>query len=337
MVIVAHPDDADFGPAGDRGALDRRGLRSAGSCAARAATPAARIPTAIRSSWPPCASGSSGPPPRIVGYEGVTFLHQPDGALANDLALREQLVREIRTFRPDAVLATDPDGRSSTATAASTTPTTGRRGWPRSTPSTRPPATRWRSRGSPGPAWRRTSSAGSTSSGRTSRTSASTSPRRSTARSTRCAAHASQIKEPDEARGADPRVGDRGRASRSASAAAEAFRLVVIDDDEDEGPTRPGGGERAGETAAADAGWAPEASSGSAAVEQHGRTMPHSFQSSVRPSARRPSSETSSPSVSAAGGLPDVLVGGDRDVAEQVAASRPPIGQRRIRIGSRPA
>ena len=32
----------------------------------------------------------------------------PDGALVNDLALREQLVREIRTFRPDAVLATDP-------------------------------------------------------------------------------------------------------------------------------------------------------------------------------------------------------------------------------------
>jgi LmbE family N-acetylglucosaminyl deacetylase len=32
----------------------------------------------------------------------------PDGALANDLILREHLVREIRTFRPDAVLATDP-------------------------------------------------------------------------------------------------------------------------------------------------------------------------------------------------------------------------------------
>jgi LmbE family N-acetylglucosaminyl deacetylase len=32
----------------------------------------------------------------------------PDGALVNDLALREHLVREIRTFQPDAVLATDP-------------------------------------------------------------------------------------------------------------------------------------------------------------------------------------------------------------------------------------
>jgi LmbE family N-acetylglucosaminyl deacetylase len=45
---------------------------------------------------------------RLVGYQEVTFLHRPDGALANDLALREQLVRLIRTFRPDAVLTMDP-------------------------------------------------------------------------------------------------------------------------------------------------------------------------------------------------------------------------------------
>ena len=45
----------------------------------------------------------------IVGYEAVTFLHRPDGALENDLALREQLVRLIREFRPDAVLTMDPD------------------------------------------------------------------------------------------------------------------------------------------------------------------------------------------------------------------------------------
>ena len=45
----------------------------------------------------------------VVGYAGVTFLHMPDGALVNDLILREHLVREIRTFRPDAVLATDPE------------------------------------------------------------------------------------------------------------------------------------------------------------------------------------------------------------------------------------
>jgi LmbE family N-acetylglucosaminyl deacetylase len=45
-----------------------------------------------------------------IGYEGVVFLHRPEGALANDLALREQLVRVIRTFRPDVVAAPDPRG-----------------------------------------------------------------------------------------------------------------------------------------------------------------------------------------------------------------------------------
>jgi LmbE family N-acetylglucosaminyl deacetylase len=45
----------------------------------------------------------------IIGYDDVVFLHQPDGALANDLALREHLVREIRAFRPDAVLSHDPE------------------------------------------------------------------------------------------------------------------------------------------------------------------------------------------------------------------------------------
>src|SRR6188474_3933375 len=108
MVIVAHPDDADFGPAAT----------------------AARWIDAGSAGWLVCCtSGDAGgedpdldplelaaereaeqdAAATIVGYEGVTYLHQPDGALANDLALRELLVREIRAFRPDAVLATDPE------------------------------------------------------------------------------------------------------------------------------------------------------------------------------------------------------------------------------------
>jgi LmbE family N-acetylglucosaminyl deacetylase len=107
MVIVAHPDDADFGPAGTVARWVRAGSVAHLVC---------------------CTSGDAGADdPRTdplelarireteqraaavhVGYEEVTFLHQPDGALANDLALREQLVRAIRTFRPDAVLAPDP-------------------------------------------------------------------------------------------------------------------------------------------------------------------------------------------------------------------------------------
>jgi LmbE family N-acetylglucosaminyl deacetylase len=108
MVIAAHPDDADFGPAAtaarwiDEGSVgwlvcctsgDQGGDDHAIDPLALAATREAEQRAAAD----------------IVGYAGVSFLHQPDGALANDLALRELLVREIRTFRPDAVLTHDPE------------------------------------------------------------------------------------------------------------------------------------------------------------------------------------------------------------------------------------
>ncbi|CAN5861892.1 PIG-L family deacetylase [soil metagenome] len=107
LVIVAHPDDADFGVAGTIARWVRLGSVAQLVC---------------------CTSGDAGADdPRtdplelarrreaeqraaaaLVGYEGVTFLHRPDGALDNDLALREQLVRLIRQFRPDAVVCMDP-------------------------------------------------------------------------------------------------------------------------------------------------------------------------------------------------------------------------------------
>jgi len=107
LVIVAHPDDADFGAAGTMARWTRAGTEAWLVC---------------------CTSGDAGADdPRtdplelarrreaeqraaaeVVGYVGVTFLHRPDGALENDLALREQLVRVIREFRPDAVLTMDP-------------------------------------------------------------------------------------------------------------------------------------------------------------------------------------------------------------------------------------
>jgi len=108
MVIVAHPDDADFGPAGAAASWIDSGAEGWLVC---------------------CTSGDAGgedpyldqmelarqreteqrQAAAVVGYKGVTFLHQPDGSLANDLPLREALVREIRTFKPDAVFCGDPE------------------------------------------------------------------------------------------------------------------------------------------------------------------------------------------------------------------------------------
>jgi len=108
MVIVAHPDDADFGPAAtaarwiDAGSEGWLVCCTSGDAGGEDPEADPLELAALRETEQRAAA-------EIVGYAGVTFLHQPDGALANDLALRELLVREIRTFRPDAVLATDPE------------------------------------------------------------------------------------------------------------------------------------------------------------------------------------------------------------------------------------
>jgi LmbE family N-acetylglucosaminyl deacetylase len=108
MVIVAHPDDADFGPAAtaaawiDAGSVGRLVCCTSGDAGGEDPDLDPFDLAALREAEQTTAAA-------IVGYEGVAFLHQPDGSLENDLALREQLVREIRTFRPDAVLATDPE------------------------------------------------------------------------------------------------------------------------------------------------------------------------------------------------------------------------------------
>jgi LmbE family N-acetylglucosaminyl deacetylase len=108
MVIAAHPDDADFGPAATAARWIDAGSVGWLVCCTRGDAGAEDHDTdplelaALREREQRAAA-------EVVGYAGVSFLHMPDGALVNDLVLREHLVREIRTFRPDAVLATDPE------------------------------------------------------------------------------------------------------------------------------------------------------------------------------------------------------------------------------------
>ena len=108
MVVVAHPDDADFGPAAtasrwiDAGSVGWLVCCTSGDAGGEDPDIDPMELAALREEEQRVAAD-------VVGYAGLSFLHQPDGALDNDLALREMLVREIRTFRPDAVLATDPE------------------------------------------------------------------------------------------------------------------------------------------------------------------------------------------------------------------------------------
>src|SRR5690349_4913077 len=99
LVIVAHPDDADFGVAGTMakwiraGTVARMVCCTSGDAGADDATTDPLVLGATREKEQRAAAA-------VVGYEGVDFLHRPDGALENDMALREQLVRLIRQFKP---------------------------------------------------------------------------------------------------------------------------------------------------------------------------------------------------------------------------------------------
>jgi LmbE family N-acetylglucosaminyl deacetylase len=108
MVIAAHPDDADFGPAATAAAWIDQGSKGWLVCCT-SGDAGGEDPNADPLELAALREKEQRAAAEVVGYEGVSFLHMPDGALANDLILREQLVREIRTFRPDAVLGTDPE------------------------------------------------------------------------------------------------------------------------------------------------------------------------------------------------------------------------------------
>jgi LmbE family N-acetylglucosaminyl deacetylase len=108
MVVVGHPDDADFGPAGAAAAwIDAGAVGWLVCCTSGDA--GGEDPNLDPLELARAREEEQRRAAKVVGYAGVTFLHQPDGCLVNDLPLREMLVREIRTFKPDAVFCGDPE------------------------------------------------------------------------------------------------------------------------------------------------------------------------------------------------------------------------------------
>jgi len=107
MIIMAHPDDIEFSCAGtvarwtDGGCAvcyvlvtsGDGGIETAGMTRAGAAE--------IREAEQRAAAAA-------LGVTEIVFLREPDGMVENTMALRKQLVREIRRFRPEAVITLDP-------------------------------------------------------------------------------------------------------------------------------------------------------------------------------------------------------------------------------------
>lgn len=110
LVVVAHPDDAEFMAAGTIAKFARQGMEvnyvlcTAGDkgTSDRDLAPAKLAEIRKVEQREAC---------NRLGAKGLTFLGYEDGVLLNTLELRRDIVREIRRYRPDILICQDPTTR----------------------------------------------------------------------------------------------------------------------------------------------------------------------------------------------------------------------------------
>ncbi len=108
LVVVAHPDDVDFGSAGTVATLTQAGvdvaycLVTSGDAGGDASTHSKEERAAIREAEQTAAALE-------VGVTQLTFLHWPDGQVEASLLLRREISRAIRVHRPDLVITQSPE------------------------------------------------------------------------------------------------------------------------------------------------------------------------------------------------------------------------------------
>lgn len=110
MIITAHPDDAEFTAAGTVAKWTRQGviviyvICTDGSRGSNDPQMKPEQLVAIRKAEQKAAA-------RVLGVEEIVYLDYEDGSLEPTLALRRDLTREIRRYRPDIVICPDPTVR----------------------------------------------------------------------------------------------------------------------------------------------------------------------------------------------------------------------------------
>ncbi len=107
LAIGAHPDDTDFGASGtiakwvEEGATACYVICTDGSRGSEDPRMTHKKLAAIRKSEQEEAA-------KVLGVKKVFFLNHPDTQLVSDLKLKEELVRVIRTVKPNIVITMDP-------------------------------------------------------------------------------------------------------------------------------------------------------------------------------------------------------------------------------------
>src|SRR5438309_9466590 len=108
LVVVAHPDDVDFGSAGSVATWTSQGIDVA-YCIVTNGDAGGFDPAVPRSEIPAIRQAEQRAAAAVVGVESVDFLGYPDGALYVSHELRRDITRVIRRVRPDRVLCPSPE------------------------------------------------------------------------------------------------------------------------------------------------------------------------------------------------------------------------------------
>lgn len=107
MAIVAHPDDIEFSCAGTIARWVKAGAKASyilvtsGDVGIADLSISREDAMAIREAEQRAAAD-------VIGVDEVIFFRERDGMVENTMDLRKRLVREIRRFKPEVVITTDP-------------------------------------------------------------------------------------------------------------------------------------------------------------------------------------------------------------------------------------
>jgi LmbE family N-acetylglucosaminyl deacetylase len=107
LIIAAHPDDIEFVVAGTAAKWARAGT-VVGYVLATSGDAGSHVPGITREEVARIREREQRAAAKIAGVDEVVFLGYHDGEVEPTLALRRDLVREIRRFRPDTVICYDP-------------------------------------------------------------------------------------------------------------------------------------------------------------------------------------------------------------------------------------
>src|SRR6266487_4122070 len=107
LVIIAHPDDVDFGAAGTVATWTAAGIEVS-YCIVTDGDAGGFDPNVPRPEIPGIRRAEQTAAAKVVGVNDLAFLGYPDGRVLATLELRRDLAREIRRVRPQRVLCPSP-------------------------------------------------------------------------------------------------------------------------------------------------------------------------------------------------------------------------------------